>query len=267
MNQSKDKALSILDLQAMKARGEKIACLTAYDAGFAAVIDSAEIDVMLVGDSLGMVVQGHTTTVPVTLDDIIYHSRCVTRVRQRALIVADLPFMTYANPDAALLNAARLMQEGGAHMVKFEGAHVETVSAMTEQGIPVCGHLGLMPQSIYRLGKYSVQGKAPEAGDQMQEDARALQAAGAGLLILECVPAELAKKISHDLTIPVIGIGAGVDCDGQVLVLYDMLDIGIGKRPKFSKNFMVGNGSIETAIAAYRIAVKNGEFPGLEHSF
>lgn len=267
MNPQPEKPLSIVDIAAMKGRGEKITCLTAYDAGFASVIDRAGIDIMLVGDSLGMVVQGHSTTVPVTIDDMVYHTRCVARARRRAFIIADLPFTTYSTPAKALKNAARLIQEGGAHMVKLEGAIPECIRFLVMQGIPVCGHLGLQPQSIHQLGVYSVQGKEPGSAQKISDDAIQLQEAGAGLLILECVPAALAGNISRDLAIPVIGIGAGVDCDGQVLVLYDMLDIGIGKRPRFSKNFMAGNGSVEAAINAYYQAVKKTGFPGPEHSF
>lgn len=259
--------LSILDISAMKGRGEKISCLTAYDAGFASLIDRIGIDVILVGDSLGMVVQGHSTTIPVTIDHMVYHTSCVIRARKRAFVVADMPFLTYSTPESALTHAARLMQEGGAHMVKLEGARPECIEFLIRQGIPVCGHLGLQPQSIHQLGRYRVQGKEPAAAQKIRDDARKLQEAGIGLLILECVPASLAREISRELAVPVIGIGAGIDCDGQVLVLYDMLDIGISKRPRFSKNFMLGRDNIESAITAYRQAVKLAEFPAPEHSF
>jgi 3-methyl-2-oxobutanoate hydroxymethyltransferase len=267
MNQIVDKPLSINDITAMKRNREKITCLTAYDASFAAVIDKVGIDIMLVGDSLGMVVQGHDTTLPVTIEQMVYHTQCVSRVRKRAYLIADMPFMTYSNLDFAANNAAQLLQAGGAQMVKLEGARVDCVRFLVEQGIPVCGHLGLLPQSIHQLGAYSVQGKLPEAAQKLSDDAQQLQEAGVGMLVLECVPAALAKAISAELTIPVIGIGAGVDCDGQVLVLYDMLGIGVTKRPRFSKNFMTGCNSIEEAIKAYNQAVKNTEFPSLEHSF
>ncbi|NOS73486.1 MAG: 3-methyl-2-oxobutanoate hydroxymethyltransferase [Methyloglobulus sp.] len=267
MNQLVDKPLSINDISAMKRRGEKISCLTAYDASFAAVLDKVGIDMLLVGDSLGMVVQGHSSTLPVTIEQMVYHTQCVSRARKRAYLIADLPFMTYSRPDIAAKNAAQLLQVGGAQMVKLEGAKVDCVRFLVEQGIPVCGHLGLLPQSIHQLGAYSVQGKQPEAAQKLRDDAQQLQRAGASLLVLECVPAALAKEISNGLTIPVIGIGAGVDCDGQVLVLYDMLDIGVGKRPRFSKNFMIGSKSVEDAIAAYHSAVKGTEFPASEHSF
>ncbi|MGZ5621939.1 MAG: 3-methyl-2-oxobutanoate hydroxymethyltransferase [Methylobacter sp.] len=261
------KLLSITDLAAMKQRGEKISCLTAYDAGFSALIDKVGVDIMLVGDSLGMVIQGHNTTLPVTVRDMVYHTRCVSQARQRAFIVADLPFMSYASPIIAAKNAAKLMQVGGAQMVKLEGARIDCVRFLAEQGIPVCGHLGLLPQSINQLGSYKVQGKEQAAAEKMQADAYQLQEAGAGLLVLECVPATLAKEISSQLTIPVIGIGAGVDCDGQVLVLYDMLNIGTIKRPRFSRNFMSDADNIEEAISAYHQAVKQSLFPAAEHSF
>ncbi|MDP3875473.1 MAG: 3-methyl-2-oxobutanoate hydroxymethyltransferase [Methylobacter sp.] len=261
------KPLSITDLAAMKQRGEKISCLTAYDAAFSALIDQAGIDMMLVGDSLGMVIQGHHSTLPVTVRDMVYHTRCVSHARQRAFIIADLPFMSYATPAMAAKNAAKLMQLGGAQMVKLEGARIDCIRFLVDQGIPVCGHLGLLPQSINQLGSYKVQGKEQAEADKIRSDALHLQQAGAGLLVLECVPAGLAKDISEQLTIPVIGIGAGVDCDGQVLVLYDMLNIGTVKRPRFSRNFMTGAENIETAIYAYHQAVKQSLFPAAEHSF
>jgi 3-methyl-2-oxobutanoate hydroxymethyltransferase len=261
------KPLTINDLTVMKRRGEKISCLTAYDAGFSALIDKVGIDMMLVGDSLGMVIQGHDTTLPVTVNDMVYHARCVSAARRRAFIIADLPFMSYAAPVIAAKNAARLIQTGGAQMVKLEGPRVEIVSFLVDQGIPVCGHLGLLPQWINQLGSYKVQGKEPAGAAKIMADAHQLQQAGAGLLVLECVPAILAKEISAQLDIPVIGIGAGVDCDGQVLVLYDMLNIGTGKRPRFSRNFMQDGATIEAAIHAYHTAVKQSQFPGPEHSF
>ncbi len=267
MNQDHNKPLSIKDISTMKRRGEKIACLTAYDAGFAAVIDKVGVEILLVGDSLGMVVQGHDSTVPVTIGQMVYHTQCVSRARQRAYVIADMPFMTYSNPEQAAKNAARLLRVGGAQMVKLEGAKIDCVSFLVECGIPVCGHLGLLPQSIHQFGAYSIQGKLPDDAQKIRDDAHQLQQAGASLLVLECVPAALGKQISKELTIPVIGIGAGVDCDGQVLVLYDMLDVGIIKRPKFSKNFMAGGNGVEEAIKAYCLAVKNSEFPGAEHSF
>lgn len=267
MTQLVDNPLSINDISAMKRKGEKITCLTAYDASFAAVIDKVGIDVLLVGDSLGMVFQGQSTTIPVTLEDMVYHTRCVNRARKRAYLIADMPFMTYSSPDLAAKNAAQLMQAGGAQMVKLEGAKTECVRFLVEQGIPVCGHLGLLPQSIHQLGSYKIQGKEAEDAQKIRDDAKRLQQAGAGLLVLECVPAALAKEISRELTIPVIGIGSGVNCDGQVLVLYDMLNIGLTKRPRFSKNFMTENTGVEAAIKDYHQSVKNAKFPDSEHSF
>jgi 3-methyl-2-oxobutanoate hydroxymethyltransferase len=261
------KPLSITDLAAMKQGGEKISCLTAYDAAFSALIDKVGIDMILVGDSLGMVIQGHNTTLPVTISDMVYHTRCVSAARQRSFIIADLPFMTYATSVMAAKNASQLMQAGGAQMVKLEGPHIDCVSFLVDQGIPVCGHLGLLPQSINQLGYYKVQGKEQVEAEKIFTDAWKLQQAGASLLVLECVPASLAKDISAQLTIPVIGIGAGIDCDGQVLVLYDMLDIGIMKRPRFSKNFISDAANIEEAIRAYHQAVKQSLFPAAEHSF
>jgi 3-methyl-2-oxobutanoate hydroxymethyltransferase len=225
------------------------------------------VDMMLVGDSLGMVIQGHDTTLPVTIRDMVYHTRCVSNARRRAFIIADLPFMSYATPVIAAKNAARLIQVGGAQMVKLEGPRIDCVSFLVDQGIPVCGHLGLLPQSINQLGSYKVQGKERAAAEKMLVDAHQLQQSGAGLLLLECVPAALAKDISTQLTIPVIGIGAGVECDAQVLVLYDMLNIGTGKRPRFSRNFMSDVANIEEAIYAYHQAVKESRFPAAEHSF
>ena len=261
--------LTIPGLQAMKARGEKIVVLTAYDASFAAAMDEAGIDLILVGDSLGMAVQGHGTTLPVTLDHMIYHTACVGRGLNRAVLLADLPFMSYATVGEALHNSARLMREAGAQMVKLEGGRKrrEVIRALAEQDIPVCGHLGLLPQSVHRLGGYRVQGKDSRAAEIILEDAILLQEAGAGLLVLECVPAGLAAEITAVLSIPTIGIGAGPHCDGQVLVCYDMLGITPGKRPKFSKNFLENGGDIRSAIRSYAAEVRAGRFPGTEHSF
>lgn len=251
----------------MKQQGEKISCLTAYDASFSALVDKVGVDVILVGDSLGMVIQGQSTTVPVRMEDMVYHTRCVSHGRQRAFVIADLPFLSYATPAEAAGNAAQLMQAGGAQMVKLEGPKPELVSFLSQQGVPVCGHLGLLPQSINRLGRYKVQGREQAEADIIIRDAVVLEDAGADLLVLECVPATLAREISRRLTIPVIGIGAGPDCDGQILVLYDVLNIGVGKRPRFSKDFMEGAPNIEAAIYAYHHAVKRLEFPAAEHSF
>lgn len=259
--------LTVHDLAAMKRAGEKISCLTAYDASFSALLDRAGIDVILVGDSLGMVIQGYTSTLPVTMDEMVYHSRIVGQARTRAFLVADLPFASYVTPEMAVQNACRLMQTGVVQMVKLEGAKIPIISLLVEQGIPVCGHLGLQPQSIHCLGGYKVQGRGPKHARRLIDDALYIQQAGAELLVLECVPQQLAAEISRRLHIPVIGIGAGVACDGQVLVLYDMLDISIGKRPRFSKNFMNGARDIEEAVCRYHQEVKSGVFPGSEHSY
>jgi 3-methyl-2-oxobutanoate hydroxymethyltransferase len=261
------KPLSILDLVAMKHSGEKISCLTAYDASFSALLDTVGIDVLLVGDSLGMVMQGAKNTLSVTIDQMVYHCRCVTQSRQRAFVMADLPFLSYTNTTDAIANAAKLMQEGGAQMVKLEGCHPDIIQSLVKFGIPVCGHLGLLPQCINQLGAYKVQGKTQQDAESIIEEAQRLEQAGISLLVLECVPALLAKEISLLLKIPVIGIGAGVACDGQVLVLYDMLGISFGKRPRFSKNFMLNTNSIEEAIMQYQHAVKQGTFPALAHSY
>jgi len=264
-----EKPLSVTTLADMKRRGEKITCLTAYDASFSTLLDRAGVDVILVGDSLGMVIQGHSNTLSVTMDQMVYHTHCVARGRQRAFVIADLPFMSYPEPGRAAANAARLLREGEAQMVKLEGGRIraETVRHLVAQGVPVCGHLGLLPQSVHQLGGYRVQGKDQQAAEAMLEDARILQDAGAAPLVLECVPAALAKKITQSLAVPTIGIGAGVDCDGQVLVLYDMLDITPGKRPKFSKNFMAETEDAFAAARAFVEAVRKGRFPTEEHSF
>lgn len=262
-----NKALSVVDLAEMKRAGEKISCLTAYDASFSALLDRTGIDLILVGDSLGMVIQGQESTVPVSIDDMVYHSRCVTRTRKRAFVVVDLPFLSYATFEMAAQNAARLLQAGGAQMVKLEGARIELIRFLVEQGVPICGHLGLLPQFINQLGSYRVQGKEPQVAERMLADAHNIEQAGASLLVLECVPATLAAKIARELTIPVIGIGAGADCDGQVLVLYDILNIDVGRKPRFFKNFMAGAGSIEEAVRRYRHEVKTGLYPAPEHCY
>jgi 3-methyl-2-oxobutanoate hydroxymethyltransferase len=256
--------ITVATLAAMKARGEPIACLTCYDASFARLLDKAGVELILVGDSLGMVIQGHTTTVPVTIDQMAYHSACVARARSRALLVADLPFLSYASRERAIEGSARLMQEGGAQAVKLEGGAgvLETVRALTEQGVPVCGHLGLLPQSVNRVGGYRFQGRDPDSAETIRRDAIDLEQAGASLLVLECVPAALAEEVSRSLRIPVIGIGAGSGCDGQVLVLYDMLGASPRRPPKFSRNFLADRGSLDSAVAEYVAAVKARSFPG-----
>ncbi len=263
------KPVTLATLREMKAKGEKIACLTAYDYSFARLLDGAGMDLIMVGDSLGMVMQGHDSTLPVSVADMVYHARCAARGIQRALFVVDLPFMSYQqSPEQALMNAGRLMRKGGAQVVKLEGGApmVPTVKFLTERGIPVCAHVGLTPQSVHQLGGYKVQGREEKAAEQIRKDAKALEAAGAGLIVLEAVPAALAKAISQDLTIPTIGIGAGADCDGQILVLQDMLGLS-ARTPKFVKNFMDGAGSIEQAVKNYVAAVKSRAFPGPEHTY
>ncbi len=256
-------------LKKMKQQGKRFSCLTAYDASFAQLIAEAGIEVQLVGDSLGMVVQGKATTLPVSIDEMIYHSQAVCRGAVNSLIMVDMPFMSCATTEQALHNAGRLMKEGGAHMVKVEGglAMVEVVKALSAQGVPVCSHLGLLPQSVHKLGGYKVQGREAVAAQAMIDEALVLQDAGADILLLECVPAELAKRLTQAVEIPVIGIGAGADCDGQVLVVYDMLGITPGKRPKFSKNFLDEAADIPAALRNYADAVKSATFPTAQHSF
>lgn len=266
---NKQPAVTVRSLAAKKAAGERFAVLTAYDASFARVLDDAGVDVILVGDSLGMVIQGHDSTLPVTVEDVLYHTRAVAAGRRRALLMADMPFMSACTPEQALTSAGRLMQQGGAHMVKLEGgaAQVESVVRLAQHGIPVCAHLGLQPQSVHKLGGYRVQGRERAAADAMLADARALEQAGADLLLLECVPSTLARTITESLAIPVIGIGAGPHTDAQVLVLQDLLGITPGRPPRFARNFMTGADSIAGAVAAYVQAVQEGRFPGPEHSF
>lgn len=267
-----DAPVTITTLRRHKEQGEKFACLTAYDASFAAALEAAGAEVLLVGDSLGMVVQGQDTTLPVSVDDIVYHSRAVRRGSGRALVIADMPFMSYATPQDALHNAARLMREGGAHMVKLEGGGeiVEIVARLARNAVPVCAHLGLAPQAVHKLGGYKVQGREPAAAEAMLADARAMEAAGADVLLLESVPASLAAQITASVNLPVIGIGAGAGCDGQILVLYDVLGISLGKRPRFARDFLQDTAaapSVRGAVEAYVQAVKDGSFPGPEHIF
>lgn len=256
-------------LQAKKRAGEKIACLTAYDASFAQVLDAAGVDVVLVGDSLGMVIQGNDTTLPVTVDDVVYHGRAVARGLRRALLMVDMPYLSYTSPQQALENAGRFMQQAGAQMVKLEGGAEQTgiVSRLTQNGIPVCAHLGLQPQRVHKIGGYRVQGREADAAEAMLNEARELEDAGADIMLLECVPQTLAEIITDALDIPVIGIGAGAGCDGQILVLYDILGISAGRIPKFSRNFIAGAGTIEAAVKSYVDAVRTGQFPGSEHAF
>lgn len=267
-DQPKRKPVTVPGLRDMKARGEKIVALTCYDAAFAAQLESAGVDIALVGDSLGMVVQGRSSTLPVTLDEMVYHTAAVARGLSSALLIADLPFMSYRDVDIALQSSARLLAEAGAAMVKLEsGAEwvCEVIAALTSRDVPVCAHLGLTPQSVHKLGGYRMQGKNEDAASRLRAQARAVAQAGADLLVLESVPAALARDITAESPIPTIGIGAGVDCDGQVLVLYDMLGITPGKRPKFSKDFLNGRNSVCAAITAYAVDVRAGKFPAPEN--
>ncbi len=261
--------VNVSTLRQMKEDGVPIACLTAYDASFAQLVDLAGVDLVLVGDSLGMVIQGHETTVPVTVDDVVYHTRMVARGVRRPFLVSDLPFMSYASPEQALDNAVRLMQEGGAMMVKLEGgqSQVDVVSCLARHDIPVCAHVGLKPQSVHKIGGFKVQGREPAAVRQMVEDAKALEGAGADLLLLECVPNEVGEMISQAIQLPIIGIGAGPSVDGQVLVLYDMLGITLGRTPRFVRNFMEDADSTLDALQAYVLAVRNRDYPSSEHCF
>ncbi len=261
-------AVTVARLRAMKEAGQPVACLTAYDYGFAAACERAGVDLLLVGDSLGMVVQGQETTLPVTVDDVVYHTRCVARACRRSLVVADLPFMSHTDVASGLHTAGRLVKEGGARMVKLEGGadQAALVERLAESGIPVCGHLGLKPQRIHKLGGYRVQGRALVDAEAMESDARALEAAGADLIIVECVPAPLARHLSAQLGIPVVGIGAGAGCDGQILVLHDALGVS-AQPPRFARDFSDGAGSVQQALAAYVDAVRTGTFPGPEHEF
>ena len=260
---------TLTTLQSMRGKDEKIAVLTCYDASFAALLEAQGVDVLLVGDSLGMVLQGHETTLPVSLNDMVYHTACVARGAKQAFIIGDMPFGTFqVSPQETFAHAARLMA-AGAQMVKLEGGAemAETVEFPTGRGIPVCGHIGLTPQSVHQLGGYRVQGKKSADAQKLLEEAAALEQAGAGMIVLEAIPALLAAEITAQLTIPTIGIGAGAACSGQVLVLYDMLDIYPGKKARFVKNFLLGAGSIAAAVKNYVAEVKAGSFPAAEHSF
>ncbi|MBV8342457.1 MAG: 3-methyl-2-oxobutanoate hydroxymethyltransferase [Gammaproteobacteria bacterium] len=261
--------VTLATLARMKADGEKIACLTCYDASFAVLLDAADVDVVLVGDSLGMVIQGHDTTVPVTMDDMAYHSAAVARGINRPFLIADLPFMSYPSRDLALEHSVRLMQEGGAEMVKLEsgGKQAEIVEFLAGHDIAVCAHLGLKPQSVHKTGGFRVQGRERETAARLTDEARRLEAAGADIVLLECIPAQLGKTITAELHVPVIGIGAGPDTDGQILVLYDILDITTGRKPRFVRNFMEGaHGNLE-AVQHYVRAVKDRQYPAAEHCF
>ena len=261
--------VNVATLQKMKADGEAIACLTAYDASFSMLVDAAGVDLILVGDSLGMVVQGHDTTVPVTVADIIYHTKNVARGLTRAFLVADMPFMSYADPGQALENSVLLMQEGGAMMIKLEGGdgQLEIVEHLARHDIPVCAHIGLKPQSVHKIGGFRVQGREPEQAKAMLESAKRLQDCGADIVLLECVPNEVGEAIHKGIDLPVIGIGAGPHVDGQILVVYDILDITPGRKPKFVRNFMAGTDAPLDALRNYVKAVKDRSYPAPEHCF
>ena len=267
------KPISLTTLFEMKTRGEKIAMLTCYDASFSALLDTQHVDCILVGDSLGNVIQGQRTTIPVQMADMVYHTKAVlrglyTRPTSRAWVVADMPFGSYGTTEDALHHAVKLMQ-AGAHMVKVEGGAwlADTVRTLVNNGIPVCAHMGLTPQSVYHLGGFKVQAKTEAAADQLLKEALILQEAGASMLVLEAVPMHVGKHVTESVRMVTIGIGAGKDTDGQVLVLYDMLDVFPGKKAKFVKNFMAGKNSIAEAVAEYVTQVKSGEFPQPEHGF
>jgi 3-methyl-2-oxobutanoate hydroxymethyltransferase len=261
--------ITLTSLQEMRKNGDKIAVLTCYDASFATLLEANGVDMLLVGDSLGMVLQGHETTLPVTIGEMAYHTACVARGSQRALIVADMPFGTsQVSPEKTFEHAAQLMA-AGAQMVKLEGGAVmaDTIAFLVRRGIPVFAHIGLTPQSVNQMGGYHVQGKTPAAAQQMLQDAVAVEQAGASLLLLEAIPARLSEEITANVSIPTIGIGAGAGCSGQVLVLHDMLGIYPGKKARFVKNYMQGAASIAEAVACYVSEVKAGAFPAAEHSF
>ncbi|MBY0483035.1 3-methyl-2-oxobutanoate hydroxymethyltransferase [Nitrosomonas sp.] len=256
-------------LQKMVENNEKFTVLTCYDATFATILENTGIDVLLVGDSLGNVLHGENTTLSVTLNDMIYHTRCVVRGASKAFIITDMPFGSYqVSSEQAFENASKILA-AGAHMVKIEGGQImaDTIQFLTQRGIPVCAHIGLTPQSIHQLGGYKLQGNSEKSAKQLLDDAKILEKSGASLLVMEVVPAKLAKKITQALSIPTIGIGAGGDCSGQVLVLHDMLGLVQGKKPRFVKDFMADAKSIQEAIANYVTAVKTGQFPGKEHEF
>jgi 3-methyl-2-oxobutanoate hydroxymethyltransferase len=261
--------VTLTTLHKMREEREPIAALTCYDASFAVLLDEANVDVVLVGDSLGMVIQGHDTTVPVTVEDVIYHTRAVARGLHRPFLVADLPFMSYASPEAALTNSVRLMQEGGARMVKLESGaeQLRIVEFLAGHDIAVCAHLGLKPQSVHKTGGFRVQGRESDAAERILREAKDLESAGADIVLLECIPNALGKAVTEALDVPVIGIGAGPDTGGQIQVLYDILDITSGRKPRFVRNFMQGAGSPLAALQGYVAAVKDRSYPAPEHCF
>ena len=261
--------MTVTALAKMAAAGERIAMLTAYDASFAAIFDSCDVDVLLVGDSLGMVIQGHPTTLPVTLDEMLYHTRCVVAGASRALVIADLPFGTYQTGAEDAYRASVAALKAGAQMVKVEGGAwiAPTVEFLATRGVPVCGHVGLTPQSVNALGGFRVQGRTDASADALQQDVGRLCDAGASLIVVECVPRAVGAELTRVSRVPVIGIGAGPDCAGQVLVLYDVLGVQPGKPARFVRNFLAGRGSVQDALAAYVAAVRDGSFPAPEHCF
>lgn len=271
--QSTASVVHVAELRRMRDAGEKIACLTCYDASFALLQDRAGVDLVLVGDSLGMVIQGNASTTSVTVEDVVYHTRCVAPHLRRAFLVADLPFLSYATRERALDASQRMMQEGGAKMVKLEGGaeQADIVEYLSIRGVPVCAHLGLQPQMIHKMGTFKVQGRDAVAAEGMRRNAKILEEAGADLLLVECIPSSLAAQIHDNSSIPLIGIGAGPGTDGQILVLQDILDISpqmhSGRKPRFVRNFMEGADSIESAIEAFVRAVKAGTYPAPEHGF
>jgi 3-methyl-2-oxobutanoate hydroxymethyltransferase len=261
--------VTLSDLQGMKRQGEKIACLTCYDASFAQLLEAAGVELFIVGDSLGMVLMGYESTVPVAMDDMVFHAANVARAGRYAYRIVDLPCRSYQTPDQALVNSWRLLGEGGADMVKLEGGvdKVAIVEHLVHHDIPFCGHIGLLPQSVQKPGGYKVQGRDEAGARAIMEDARVLQEAGASLLVMECIPAALATTITQSLSIPTIGIGAGAGCDGQVLVLHDMLGIISHQPPRFVKDFLRDSGTVPAAVAAYVKAVKDGSYPAAEHEY
>jgi len=263
------RSITLTNLNKFKETSEKFTCLTAYESTMASVISGCGVDVILVGDSLGMVIQGHDSTLPVTMDQLVYHLECVVNGNKGSHVMADMPFMSYSTDDLGLENAKRLMQ-AGANSVKIEGGEwiSKMAQVLSDRGIPVCAHMGLTPQTINRIGGHSVQGRDPTQKEKIINEAIALEKAGASMLLLECVPGKLAKLITHELKIPVIGIGAGVHTDGQIMVVHDLLGIScLDRPPKFVKNFMEDSSSIPEAITNYVNDVKNKIFPSNEHTF
>ncbi|MCX7292128.1 3-methyl-2-oxobutanoate hydroxymethyltransferase [Janthinobacterium sp.] len=263
-----NKAVTIHTLATLRAAGEKITMLTCYDASFASLMDRCGVEILLIGDSLGMVCNGHNSTLPVTVAELAYHTASVARGSKSAMILADLPFGAYGTPETAYANAVILMQ-AGAHMIKIEGGAwlADIVRFLTERGIPICAHIGLTPQFVHQLGGYKVQGKSTESATELKNDALTLQNAGAAIVLMEAMPSQLGKEVTEMLTIPTIGIGAGPDCSGQVLVMHDMLGVFPGRKARFVRNFMEGAASIDDAVTGYVKAVKDGSFPALEHCF